>query len=109
MNNKNGCFLLYSLQKYFHTFATPNFQPNGNGFRQISGLKDMTYDDVLLLPAYSEVLPRDVDVNEPCCRKTSASISRLFLLQWIRLRIPQWRNCHGPGRWDRGVAPEHDH
>ncbi len=35
----------------------------------------LTYDDVLLLPAYSEVLPRDVDVSTQFSRK-------------IRIRIP---------------------
>src|SRR5437879_4844953 len=35
----------------------------------------LTYDDVLLLPAYSEVLPRDVD-------------TRSFLTKKIRLNIP---------------------
>ena len=35
----------------------------------------LTYDDVLLLPAYSEVLPRDVDTGS-------------FLTKKIRLNIP---------------------
>jgi IMP dehydrogenase len=34
----------------------------------------LTFDDVLLVPAYSDVLPRDVDVRTPLTRKVSLNI-----------------------------------
>ena len=38
----------------------------------------LTFDDVLLVPAYSEVLPRDVDVRSRLCRGVERS-SRRFI------------------------------
>jgi IMP dehydrogenase len=34
----------------------------------------LTFDDVLLVPAYSEVLPRDVDVRTRLCRGIELNI-----------------------------------
>ena len=36
----------------------------------------LTFDDVLLVPAYSDVLPKDVDVKTRLCRGASSSTSR---------------------------------
>ena len=37
-------------------------------------VEGLTYDDVLLIPAYSEVLPRDADVSTRICRGISLNI-----------------------------------
>ena len=37
----------------------------------------LTFDDVLLLPAYSEVLPRDVDTRSPLTRRVSLAVPLL--------------------------------
>lgn len=34
----------------------------------------LTFDDVLLVPAYSDVLPRDVDVSVPLTKKITLNI-----------------------------------
>ncbi|HQY64826.1 MAG TPA: IMP dehydrogenase, partial [Polyangiaceae bacterium] len=37
----------------------------------------LTFDDVLLLPAYSDVLPRDVDTRSPLTRRISLAVPLL--------------------------------
>ncbi len=37
-------------------------------------IQGLTFDDVLLLPAYSEVLPGDVDVSTPLCRGVDLNV-----------------------------------
>lgn len=50
----------------------------------------LTYDDVLLVPAYSEVMPRDVNVSTQFTKK-SGLMFLLFLQQWIRLQRQLWQ------------------
>ena len=44
----------------------------------------LTYDDVLLVPAYSEVLPRDTDLRSRRFPATSSSMCRSSRLPWTR-------------------------
>jgi len=48
--------------------------PNSSGFNKII-TEGLTFDDVLLVPSYSQVLPRDVDISS-------------FLTNKIRLNVP---------------------
>ena len=43
--------------------------------------KGLTFDDVLLIPAYSEVLPNEVELKTKFSRKINLNI-QLFQLQW---------------------------
>ncbi|MGV3637143.1 MAG: IMP dehydrogenase [Flavobacteriales bacterium] len=56
-----------------HKKAQPHLSANGSGGKIIG--EGLTYDDVLLIPAYSEVLPREVDI-------------RSWFTRNIRLNIP---------------------
>jgi IMP dehydrogenase len=49
----------------------------------------LTYDDVLLLPAYSEVLPREVDTSSFLTKKIRLKYL-LFLPLWIPLPKRSW-------------------
>ena len=52
----------------------------------------LTFDDVLLVPAYSEVLPREVNVTRPAFREISNSTFRSSRPQWIRSPKRLWRS-----------------
>lgn len=49
----------------------------------------LTFDDVLLVPAYSEVLPRNVDLSTKFSRNISLNVP-LFQRQWILLPKLSW-------------------
>lgn len=51
--------------------------------------KGLTFDDVLLVPAYSEVLPSDVDTSTQFTRGIRLK-TPWCRLQWIRFRNPKW-------------------
>ena len=57
---------------------------------KIHNIKEaLTFDDVLLVPQFSEILPRDVDVS---CRLTkNIKLNTPFLvLLWIQLLNIKW-------------------
>ena len=43
----------------------------------------LTYDDVLLIPSYSEILPSDTNITTRLTKNINLNI-HLFLRQWIR-------------------------
>lgn len=49
----------------------------------------LTFDDVLLIPAYSEVLPREVDLSTRFSRNIQLNIP-LFRQRWIPLPKRVW-------------------
>ena len=63
----------------------------------------LTYDDVLLLPAYSEVLPRDVDTGTFLNKKDQAEHPYYFGRDGYRNRICVGY-CHCAGRRHRYAA-----
>ena len=46
----------------------------------------LTYDDVLLIPAYSEVLPKTVELSTKFSRNIELKILKLFR-NWLKLKI----------------------
>ena len=48
----------------------------------------LTFDDVLLVPAYSEVLPRDVDIRDAALPRASSWASRSSPRRWTRSPRP---------------------
>jgi IMP dehydrogenase len=52
----------------------PATQANGHASRDKFITEGFTYDDVLLVPAYSEVLPRDVDIRSQFSRNIKLNI-----------------------------------
>ena len=73
----------------------------------------LTFDDVLLKPRVSDVLPNDVDISsnitkdiklnipvisaamDTVTESIAAEITGIFLLLWIRLLSPKWQFlCH---------------
>ncbi len=63
-----------NIQGNFCTFALQNFQGMNMDPEKFRG-EGLTYDDVLLVPAYSDILPRNVDVST-------------WLTSRIRINIP---------------------
>ena len=57
-------------------------------FRKIVG-EGLTFDDVLLVPAYSQILPRDVDISTRFTKNIRIN-ALLFLRQWILLQNTRW-------------------
>jgi hypothetical protein len=49
----------------------------------------LTYDDVLLIPSYSEVLPREVDLTSKFTRSININ-TPIVTLQWIQLPNIKW-------------------
>ena len=49
-------------KSFFNTFAGQKTITMDPDFAKFTG-EGLTYDDVLILPAHSEVLPRDVDIT----------------------------------------------
>lgn len=49
----------------------------------------LTFDDVLLIPAYSEVLPREVNLSTRFSRNIQLNIP-LFRQRWIPLPKRAW-------------------
>ncbi len=58
---------------FFNTFAGQKLLAMDQDFQKFSG-EGLTYDDVLILPAYSDVLPRDVDVSSYFSRNIQLNI-----------------------------------
>ena len=55
--------------------ATIN-NPTGNNSKRFFG-EGLTFDDVLLMPAYSQVLPRDVNISTRLTKKITLNIPML--------------------------------
>ncbi len=68
----------------------------------------LTFDDVLLVPAYSEILPREVNLETQLTRSLSLNIpivsAAMDTVTEARLAI-----THGAGRRHRHHPQEHDH
>ena len=58
---------------FFNTFAGQKHHAMDPDFEKFAG-ESLTYDDVLVLPAYSEVLPRDVDISTYFSRNIQLNI-----------------------------------
>ncbi len=56
--------------------ATINNSPGSNKSKQFFG-EGLTFDDVLLMPAYSQVLPRDVDIKTKLTKSINLNIPML--------------------------------
>ena len=54
----------------------------------------LTYDDVLLVPAYSNVLPRETDLRTKFTRNIQLNVCDGIAHGY----------CHRPGRWHRSAA-----
>lgn len=54
-----------------------NLKPNSKTNSAINISEGLTFDDVLLVPAYSQVLPRDVDISTKLTRSISLNIPML--------------------------------
>ena len=63
----------------------------------------LTYDDVLLVPAYSQTLPREVNISTKFTRNISLNIP-IISAAMDTVTESQNGHCHGERRWDRSVA-----
>ena len=66
----------------------------------------LTFDDVLLVPAYSEVLPRDVDISTRFSRNIQIKVSHHFAAM-DTVTESAAGHCHGKGRRDRCYPQKH--
>ena len=59
----------------------------------------LTYDDVLLVPAYSEVLPRDAELTSRFSRNIELK-TPIISAAWTLLLKVKWRSLwHDKGAW----------
>ena len=50
----------------------------------------LAFDDVLLVPAYSDILPAHVDLTSNLTRAISLNKFQYFLQQWTLLQNQKW-------------------
>ncbi len=67
----------------------------------------LTYDDVLLIPAYSEVLPKQVELKTKFSRNIELERSIRYSSDGHRYR-GFYGDCHRPRRWYWCYPQEHD-
>ena len=56
----------------------------------VSIKESLTFDDVLLLPQYSEVLPSDTDISISLTKKNTFKSTFFYPLQWIQSQSLKW-------------------
>jgi hypothetical protein len=68
----------------------------------------LTYDDVLLIPAYSEVMPRETNTSSFFHEENPHQCPHYFCRDGHGYRIGDGY-CYGAGRRNRCSAQEHEH
>ena len=63
----------------------------------------LTFDDVLLLPGYSEVLPKDVSLKTKLTRDIELNIPLISAAMDTVNRV-LLGHCHGAGGWHRNYS-----